>query len=292
MRPLKVALFVKSSPVAAERENRNMGMWSYPVPEFEWKHYFANNFQAVDKARYKDYDLIFHEDAGYAAYMGSGPPVVYFTFDSFLDEAHRAVRIKQAHYADLTLVDHDDMEPFRGLKALRFPYCTNDHLYKPLPKNVDVAYHCQSGARSNSPRAAERSALRTQLSEICEKHRWSYVSGALSNIDYAASMGHAKIVVNLVRGWLNRPHREFDAMACEAAFLTDPYKEIAEDFTIANLHYPVYKDVGWIELALERLLAGEWIRYAEAGRKLVMDNHTWAIRAQQLRDLVAKEFGI
>ena len=59
MRPLKVALFVKSSPIAAERDNRNMGGWSFSVPEFTWKHFYANNFEQIDRAKYKDYDVIF-----------------------------------------------------------------------------------------------------------------------------------------------------------------------------------------------------------------------------------------
>lgn len=291
MKPLRVALFVKSSPIAAERENRNMGMWSYDVPEFTWKHFYSNNFSQVDRSRFGDFDLIFHEDAGYAAYVNSGPKVVYYTFDSFLDDAHRTVRLKQAHYADLILIDHDDINLFQGMKVLRFPYATNDRLYKPVEKTMDVAYHCQSGAKNGTPKAKERSELRAKLGEICGRRGWSFVSGALSHAEYAASMGRSKVVVNLSRNWLHRAHREIDAMACGACYLTDPHMETIEDGTTAGVHYATFEDD--IESVLERLLdGGEWQRYAKAGYEAVTKLHTWQTRAGQLREIVNAEFGI
>ena len=293
MRPLKVALFVKSSDWSAIRDQRNMGMWSYPVPEFEWSHHYANNFQVIDKAKYKDYDFIFHEDAGYAAYMGKGLPVIYYTFDSFLTEEHRTVRRKQATYADLVLIDHDDLEHFQGMNVRRFPYATNDRLYVPLEKTNDVSFHCASSTKNTAPKALERSALRKQIGVICAARGWSYTSGTRSPIEYAASMGKSKIVVNLSRNWLHRPHRAFDAMACGAAYLTDPSKVFAEDVIVAGKDYATFDDVNEIEEALEGLLEGDkWCEIAASGHDVIMKNHTWTIRAKQLREIINHEFGL
>lgn len=294
MRPLKVAMFVKSSPWSMERENRNMGLFSYPVPEFTWDHFAFNEFQPVDMRKFKDYDFIFHEDAGWAKYVGERPPVVYFTFDSFLSDAHLAVRLKQALQADLVLVDHDYPERFTsaGIKARQWPYCTNDHLYKPLDKTMDVVYHCGAGYKAGNPGWQKRSATRGVIGEICTKHGWSYASGARSPVEYAASMGHAKVAANVNRLYNHRPHREFDAMACGAVFLTEPYPDTPEDGTLAGIHYAVFSD-GQIENKLSELLdGGDWPAYAERGHQFIMEHHTWAIRATQLRELVNREFGI
>lgn len=293
MRPLKVAMFVKSSSWAIERETRNMGMFSYPVPEFTWKYFTFNRFENVEMRKFNDFDMIFHEDAGWATYIGNGPPKVYFTFDSFLSPHHLSIRREQARQADLVLVDHDDISRFTsdGIKARQFPYCTNDHLYKPLDKTIDIVYHCGSGSKSNNPGWEKRSRTRIEIGEISRQRGWSYASGALSPVEYAASMGTARIVANSNRLYNHRPHREFDAMACKAAFLTEAYPDTPEDKTMANIHYATYID-GQIEYKLSELLDGSWEGYAERGYELIMNNHTWAIRAKQLRELVSKEFGI
>jgi hypothetical protein len=85
-----------------------MGYWSYAVPEFEWDH-FPHADERVDLGKFKDYDLIFHEDAGFCTYDNrhAGPPVAFLAIDSTLTEAHYLKRLEQAKQANLVLVDHD-----------------------------------------------------------------------------------------------------------------------------------------------------------------------------------------
>lgn len=293
MKPLNVALFVKSSPNTPKREDRVLGWWSYPTPEFAWEHFFFNNFQQVDISQFKDrFDLIVHEDSGFATYVGSGPPTVYVSIDSFLTPEHRRNRLVQAGFADLVLVDIDELEPFKQLKkpVYRFPHAINDHLYKPLEKDTDIVYHCSANIKQDAPRAMERSIMRRFLGGLCQEMGWSYRRGALAPDLYAKSMGSARVVVNTNRNELSRNHRTFDAMACGACLLTDPPHAIPEDGIQEGVHYVAYKNDLDIPQILERLLDGEWQKYAEAGHKLVMERHTWTIRAQQLRQILAKEF--
>ena len=38
MKPLKTLVVVKNTPASFEREGKNVGYFSYPVPEFEWDY--------------------------------------------------------------------------------------------------------------------------------------------------------------------------------------------------------------------------------------------------------------
>jgi glycosyltransferase involved in cell wall biosynthesis len=219
------------------------------------------------------------------------------SIDSTLSDTHYQERLKQGSMADMILVDHDKLERFKvGKKPVRrLNYCVNDHLFKPLEKTIDVNFHCGSGARKGYPGGNERNELRAQLDGICKELGLSYVSGVLGLPEYAEAMGRSKVVVNLPRTPINRPHRVFDAMAAGACLLTAPIPYIIEDKLFGNefkyFDQKVYDD---LEPVLWGLFKGSglWTIYSEKGYNTVMDYHTWSIRAQQLRQILSEELGL
>jgi len=285
-------MVVKPSPGTQERENRNMGWFSYAVPEFTWDHFYLGRYFNRPRGDFKEYDLIYIEDGGnWGSFTGGGPPVVYMAFDSTLSEEHYRIRYEQAKRADLVLLDHDRLSRFP--KARRLSFCVNDHVYKPFPKDTDVAYHCMSGKHSGSPGGVERSELRGYLGDFCKSAGYSYRSGAMGLMEYAASMGSARIVVNWPRTLLNRPHRVFDAMACGACLVTGKLPPLPEEHRQVGVNYVEFEKKEELPVILKRLLdTGEWKPIAEAGYKLVMSEHTWQIRARELRQMLEKELGL
>lgn len=295
---LKVAVIVKNRAAAFERDNRSMGMWSYAVPEFQWDFlYLGREFVAHTASYAKGYDFIFHEDGGnWGEFRGNALPILYHVIDSTLSEEHHyKPRYEQAKQANLILVDHDRLERFTGTgkKAVRFEYAVNDKVFKDygLEKTTDVAFHCGG--------SDERQRVRVRLHEICAAHGWKYTSGVLPLVEYAQAMNRAKIVVNWPRAEGNRPHRVFDAMACKSYLLTHRLLWIDEGLTHND---PVFKENYWdyydFEELEERLtiLLGRFASRIESwshdGWVQIQKHHTWAVRAQQLRELVKQEFGL
>lgn len=287
MTPLQVALLVKGTPATLERDKRNMGYWSYQVPEFSWDCLTPGvNFQATK------YDLMFVEDG--APFPDSrGLPSIFMSIDSTLDELHYRTRIDKARRADLVLLDHDSETRFPGCRKVRqWNYCVNDHIFVPSGKSIDVNFRCSSGAHKGYAGGLERDALRGYLSGLCANSGWSYVSGTTGLDLYAIDMGLSKVVVNWPRTPINRPHRIFDAMACRCCIVTAPIPKVPGDGLVLGAHYVEYRDKAELPDILRGLLGGDgWERYADAGHKLVMENHTWEIRAAQLRGIIREEFG-
>lgn len=301
MKPLRVAIIIKPG-CPPPGEGRNMGYFSYDVPEFTYQ-VFSPGCGDIDLRPFHDFDLIYHEDGGnWGDYIKDSrtPPIVYMSIDSTLTDTHYQERLNQGSKADLILVDHDKLDRFKvsGKPVRRLTYCVNDHLFKPLEKTIDVSFHCGSGARKGYPGGNERNELRAQLGEICKELGLSYASGVLGLPEYAAALGHSKVVVNLPRTPINRPHRVFDAMACAACLLTAPIPYIEEDLLI---NYGT-RETQWefeytyqIKALINELFNGDIYNYsviALEGYRLVIDNHTWSIRAQQLRQILSEELGI
>ncbi len=294
MRPLRVALVVKPSPSTREREGRNMGWWSYTVPEFTWDHFVYEGFQA-DANGMVGYDLIFQEDGGPLGFANRKPPLVYLAVDSTLSDAHYQTRLERARQADLILVDHDRLERFAGIgkPIRRWAYCVNDQLFRPLEKSLDVVFHCSAGARSGQPGGVERARLRSRLHDVCQQAGWSYRSGAVGIGLYAEDMGRGRVVVNWPRTMLNRPHRVFDAMASGACLLTGEIPIVDGDDVVENVHYAVFRSNKELDDWLSRLLQDEtWRQFARNGHDLVMRKHTWAVRARELRQILSEELGL
>lgn len=298
MKSLRVALFVKGTPSGFQREMRNMGYWSYEVPEFTWEHFNLAGGRCEARNRFRDYDLIFLEDLGGNAgtLTGSGgPPVVYLSVDSTLSERHYTDRRNKASMADLILVDHDKPSRFHldGKRALRLAYCINDHVFKPLEKTLDISFHCGAGASQGQPGGAERVDLRQYLHTLHEIYGYSYRSGSMGLLEYAESMGHSRVIVNWPRTPINRSHRVLDAMACGACLVTGMLPDVPEDKIARDVHYVAFESKEELPYMLESLFSeNRWQEVANNGYKLVMENHTWAIRARELREMLSKELGL
>lgn len=287
MKPINVALVVKhSSQSVRERECRNMGYWSYSVPEFTWTH-----FDGFDASVLNDFDVVIQEDAGPKRYSGLRKPLVYVAIDSTLSEDHLNARLPRAANADLILVDHGPLEDFYQLDkpVMRWNYCVNDNLMKDYgePKDIDMSFLC--GGR-NSP---ERKQLREILSQYCQDNGLTFVSGVLHPTDYARTMARSKIVVNWPRHPSNRPHRVFDAMACGACLVSGPLPYVPGDERLAGRDYFEVGEVTEIVDAISNLFElGDYVAMAQRGKSMVMSNHTWAIRAKQLRKILESELGL
>jgi len=293
MKTLLVLLVVKASQSTRERSLRNMGWWSYKVEEFVWDH--TDIYTAAGR-RWSAYDLVFIEDVSKGVDLRKlGMPVVYHSIDDTLSEGHLNQRVKQAGMADLTLVDHGQLNRFKSAcgKARRFNYCVNDQICKPLEKEIDVAYHCGSGESRNYPGGKERNELRRTLDCICKHNDWSYRSGVMGFPEYTKSMGRARVVVNWPRTVINRPHRVMDAMACGAALLTGPIPMVEGDGFVEGVHYESFRTELELETKLDELLRWQnWEGTAQAGHELVMERHTWQVRARELRQMLNEELGL
>ena len=293
MKPLRVALVVKPSPSTRLRDGRNMGYWSYAVPDlFSWRHFdFTDGGRNLTQLRRLGFDLVFHEDGGnFGDYAGSGAlPVVYLSIDDTLSPEHLRARQQQAARADLILVDHGNLAHFRhiGPPVRQFPYCVNDQLFQPRAKETDIAFYCGTGARKGAPGGVARVQIRQQLHDIAQRHGLSYRSGALDLPQYAAEMGAARLVVNWPRTDRNRPHRVFDALAAGACLVTGELPDVPADNRLPGVHYVQVSDAAQLDKTVPALLrSGDWQDVAQNGRAFVMGNHTWAVRAQQLRQLL------
>jgi len=298
VKPLKIALICKNEN-SKKRNDRAMGYFSYDVPGFTWGHFTpGKNFIIdLDDLKSDGYDLVFHEDYPYGNYIGDSIPVVFLSIDSTLSNEHSQDRFNQSQRANLVLVDHDLLELYSTrLKqpVYQFPYCVNDKIfYRDDTKERinDIAFHCSSSAHVGSD---ERKRIRRLLHDLSVKHNWSYRSGVLDIHDYAESFRTSKIVVNQSRTPINRPHRIFDAMACGAMVLTSPLPYTIDDKLKYAIDYDVFENDNWLEKQLDFYLNHPLSLESTAlsGYTNVLLNHTWSIRAKQLREIINKEFGI
>ena len=289
MKALHVALIVKNTPASYAREDKNAGYFSYAVPEFRWDYFSPGKGETVNTGAFAalGFDAILHIDGGNWCDYQPGLPIIYYVIDSTLsDEQHFLPRFEQASKADLVLVDHDDLARFAatGRTVRRWAYCVNDGLFHAAPvKSLDVCFHC--GGHPN------REAMRVALSEMCRANNLSYASGAVALDRYAADLNRAKVVVNIPRTPRNRPHRVFDAMAAGAALITAPLPDVSGETRKSGLHYIEAAPADLPDLARRLASTNNWQLPALAGQEWVKA-HTWAERAQELRQMLYEEFGL
>lgn len=296
MKPLHVALVVKNKPAAYRREDRQMGQWSYPVNEFTWEHFsLGKNFQCDTRPfKRQGFDLLFLEDGGnYGDFTHRALPIVYYAIDSTLSEDHHYTpRFIQAQKSDLILVDHDRLERFEGIVPVRrWPYSINDRVFRDwcLPKEVDVAFHCNSG---HAMPDHTRSVIRTQLHELCSEHGFIYASGMRGLEDYARALNRAKIVVNWARTPTNRPHRVYDALASRACLITSKLPEVSGETFVNGMELIEVKTPDTLMRVIPILLKSrDWEGIAERGYRWAM-TQTWANRAKELRAILKQVFKI
>jgi hypothetical protein len=293
VRPLRALLVVKDKPRNLAREGRNIGFWSYAVPEFEWGYLTPGKGFRLDKRRFRDRDLIVSEDGVWGIFENSGPPVVGIFWDSTWTGAHYRLRRDQARQCDLAFVGHDVLARFRdrnGRKARRLLYCVNDRIFKDwgLEKDTDVCYHC------NTKQSEKRAALKRFLPRWCAGRGYSYRGGAVRNLaEYAKAFNRAKVSVNLPRVPANRPHRVVDAMACRSAMVTGCVPRVSGCLLEAGTHYMQFDDDDEMTAIIDELLAaGAWREMADKAHALVTERYTWACRARELRETLSEELGL
>lgn len=284
---MKIALVVKASEGTQARNRRNMGYWSYRVPEFKWQH-FAWGSGPRYATELNEFDLIFQEDAGPTQLKGRKKTLVYLAIDSTLSEDHLKARLERAKGADLILLDHDDVERFAhlGKPIRRLNYCVNDRLFKPTEhKTVDVSFHCGSNE--------QRGKVKELLQDYCNKANLSFTTGPLDVVSYAYAMARSRIVVNWPRVPENRPHRVFDTMACNSCLVTGPLPYVPHDERIAGRDYVQINQPEDLPEIIWALLANDkWAEIAQSGYDLIQKHHTWSIRAGQLWEILKGEFNL
>jgi glycosyltransferase involved in cell wall biosynthesis len=256
------------------------------VPEFEWE--FVAQGPVDPGALAGKYDLVAYEDGSEKQAVIVGFPSICFIIDSTLSEAHYQIRAERARHVGVVLVDHDDLERFGNSGAVyRLTYCVNDHLFRDYgeEKTVDISFHCGSDAM--------RSELRRKLATFCAVNGYVYKSGILPHIEYAHAMARSKVVANWLRTPENRPHRVFDAMACGSALITQRIPYVLGDCVKAGRDYVAVDSHIELQSEAKRLLdSGAWADIAKAGHCIVMEQHTWSVRARQLRQIIGEGLGL
>lgn len=288
---ITVALVVKASDSTQMRDDRNMGYWSYPVPEFEWKHFVFGSRKAYAEPGMNKRDIIFQEDAGPRYFKNRLRPLVYLAIDGTLSDDHLQARLERAENADLILVDHDDLSRYEclGKPVKRLNYCINDKIMRNYgqDKIIDVSFCCST---SNN---LTRKRVRNMLGTYCKKRRLVYQSGVMHITDYAKVMNRSKIVVNWPRTLGNRPHRVFDALACKTCLVSGQIPDVPGDNLVSGRDYVSVSEIKEIPDVIDELMTtGKWQEIAENGYKTVMKYHTWATRARQLREILKEELNV
>jgi len=292
-KPIRVALVCKaSSPGALATDDRQMGWWSYPVPEFTWHHVPVGKPYSIDTRKWERWlDLVVVEDVSVKGRFTGPLPTTYLVFDSTLSDGHYRSRLENARQADLVLLDHDRLGRFAGLgqSLARFNYCVNDRLFfaRGLERTLDVSFHCNRGGPSDG----YRKKVGVFLAQFCAAEGLTYCGETISPQEYALSLARSKITVSWPRTPLNRPHRTFDAMASDACLVTGPLPYVEGDDVVAGHHYAEFHDVRELgDVILSLLANGRYKGIAANGRQLVHAQHTWRVRAQQLHSLIADVF--
>lgn len=284
MKPLNVLLVHRDSDVYRHLT----GWWSYPVDEFKWvqlkvpRDNFIVDMQQINPTP----DLVVLDDWIYGQFKNLKTPLAYAIVDSARSLAQLERNREQARFADLLLIDSDDLSKFKpwGKPARRFAYAVNEHLFMPREKVYDVAFLCWL--------TDERRAMQRIVKEICQKHGWSFVTGAYDWRDYARFLSSAKAVVHLPHVKAARSWRVFDVMASRGALLTMTLPDVSGDGLIAGTHYRTYNNAASLESELMYLLNdGHYEQIGMAGYQHVIEHHTWRIRAAQLRQIVYEVFG-
>jgi hypothetical protein len=290
---------------------RNLtGWWSYPTAEFTWEAMKVKEAGFEARVERGKYDLAVMDDWIFGTVEKQGTPLAYVVVDSARSAGQLCRNQGQAAQADLILVDSDELWKFKlGKAARRFAYAVNEKLYYPRTKEYDVAFLCW-------PTEARR-AVCEQAREICGRHGWSFLTGTYVNYwDYAAAIGSARVVVHKAHVEKARSWRVFDVMASGGCLLSSPLPRVEGDGIEEGVHYAVYQDGEGMEEELERLLGVDdgrrqstplwtidnrceglfdrrgWARMARRGYELVMERHTWKVRARELREIIHEELGI
>lgn len=263
---------------------KKQGWWSYPVPEFSWQFVPVEDDQPVDKTKLAArFDLVFWEDWCFPEFVGKGAIPIYAAIvDSNTSPRRRKSYIERGRQADILLIDQDKLTPFRelGKPLYRWQYAVNEHVFSPLSKSVDAAYHVV-------PTPA-RGALTEPIRTHCQKHGLSLTAGSnLTTEQLAARYGAAKVVIHKATYKQCRSHRFFDVPAAGACLLTDRVWAVDGDGFKPGIHFAEWdNEAQLLEQITDLVGSGRWKAIADAGQAHVLTHHTWAVRARELKGII------
>ena len=88
MNPIKVALVHADHP--RHIDSRMVGIWSYPVPEFEVTRFPQEKYVDLSRLQFQEFDVIFQEDARLQVTWNDkgDTPLIYYVVDSTLSANH------------------------------------------------------------------------------------------------------------------------------------------------------------------------------------------------------------
>ncbi len=290
MKPLRVALIHFDNP---RQYNRAVGFWSYDVPEFEVTNFGVQRQSALRRSQFaREYDVIIREDhKNYGTIANDAKiPYCYYVVDTPASEEKYKQRCRIAPECDLILVEQDRLERFAhlGPQVRRFGYCVNENFFKDygLEKDIDVGMYYR-------PISKDRVKLDRWLAGFCKDRGYVYDSGKRRGVDYPRSFNRARISINLGFNEHCRPHRVLDVMACRSCLVTNPLPEVSGEVREAGRHYFEFEDYDHLGRIIDKLLeSGLWQAVANEAYELVMAQHTWRIRAGELRQTLAEVFGV
>lgn len=292
MKPLRVAIIHRDTPDAASYRQL-YGLFSYEVPEFDWRYVPVNRTFTLDKDELaQDFDLIFYHDLKtWGGFTGEADiPVLYHVMDSTLSEKHYLARYQKAQeVADLILVDWDRLDRFDDLDipVRRLAYAVNDRLFydRDLPKEIDVSFFVRFHP------SVERMRFDYYMMNHCQERGWVYESGIRTGERYARAFNQSKISIHLNRTPATRSPRIFDIMASNCCLLCDTQPTVSGDTHQAGVHYVAFDNLKDAFDQIDGLLeSGAWEEYAEAGYEHVRERSAWSVRAKQLRAMVEQQF--
>lgn len=283
MNPIRVLLVHRDSDVYRHLT----GWWSYPVDEFQWTalKVTRNNFIVDMQTIEPQPDLVVLDDWIWGEFKNLKTPLAYVIVDSARSAAQFERNRIQARFADLILSDSDDLWRFKawGKPARRFAYAVNEQLFMPRDKVYDVAFLCWP--------TDDRRIVQEWCDDICKRHNWRFLTGKYEWQLYAQALSSAKVIVHRSYVKAARSWRVFDVMACRGCLLSSPLPDVSGDGLIAGEHYRTYNNAASLESELIYLLNdGRWEQIGAAGYRHVMENHTWRIRAAQLRETLREVF--
>jgi hypothetical protein len=261
-----------------------IGMWSYPVPQFEVEHFPQSDGFCLKASEFvNDFDLIWYEDGKIQGVIEKDAtiPVAYYIGDSTLSRQHYEVRLQQAKQnANMVFVDWDKLNRFSSLEmpVNRLSHCVNDKFFKDyygFNKQFDVGIF--------QGKTKKRKDLNAWAQEFCNQHGLNLNLGLKYQIEYAHAMANSKIVINLNRNSATRGHRVFDAMGSRSCLFTDKLPVVSGELHLPDIHYVEYNSFEELgRKILKQLSSNKWQLIAGISYEYVKQYHTWSVRAGQL----------
>lgn len=260
------------------------GWWAYNTSGLEIYNYPLSKYDVFDLDKV-DEDIVIQDDRRLRTrYQGGGVPIAYHVrscTENWPRRFHQRHMLAEQGF-DLIMVDAVPLKLFGnlGVPVIRCNYCVNRKIFKDYGLEKDIDVSCL--LRFDDPRRQE---LREFLKSFCLAHNLvGVIQKVYPSEDYAKTFNRSKITINMSK-FRDRNFRIFDSMACRTCLVTDKIPVVAGEEREAGVHYLEYagfENLG--DIILELLNSGTWRDFSDAGYELVMEKHTWEVRARELRD--------